>query len=414
LVLFSAKVVILATGGWHELFAFNTGSDELCGDGPAMALRAGARLTNMEMIAFCPNIILHPPAFRGSVLLYNFLTGKLLNAAGDEFLLWEDPEILGIAQTSEWNKLVYSRASWREIQAGRGSPNGGVYYSLRHVPEAIWEALAAKSRWRKGWKFQGKDFTPLIEKLRRGDAVEVAPGAHYFEGGVKVDAETRTDLSGLLAAGECSGELFGANRVSAATTEMLVQGARAGRRAVELLDGAEKGRPEPVVDEESLRDYIAPLGRPAGLRPAELKTEIQKEAYRCLGPIRRKMDLAGFLERIPQWRRSWTELSAPARLGHNRAWVDALEVRNLLDLAEATARSALARRESRGGHHRDDYPLLDNHGWLRSVLSRMSGPDFKIETEQTMITTHEPQGAVMTCDEAIRRALRLEGGGEDA
>ena len=201
IVRISAKAVILATGGWHELFSFNTGSEELTGDGPAMALRAGASLTNMEMITFCPNILLAPPAYRGTVLLYNFLNGKLLNSHGDEFLLWEDPSILRIAQTSEWNKLIYSRASWKEITAGRGTPNGGVYYSLRHVPPQIWERLRQSKRWKNGWKFQGKDFTTVIERLREGGAVEVAPAAHYFEGGIRVDAACRTSIPGLFAAG---------------------------------------------------------------------------------------------------------------------------------------------------------------------------------------------------------------------
>ena len=102
------------------------------------------------------NIIIHPPAYRATVLLYNFMTGKLYNAQGNEFLLWEDPEILRIAQTCEWNKLIFSRVSWLEIKAGRGSSHGGVYYSLHHIPEVIWKRMENMARWKRGWKFQDR------------------------------------------------------------------------------------------------------------------------------------------------------------------------------------------------------------------------------------------------------------------
>jgi len=409
IIFFKAKAVILATGGWHELFAFNTGSDELTGDGPAMAYRAGARLTNMEMVTFCPNIVIHPPAYRATVLLYNFLTGRLLNAQGNEFLLWQDREMLRIAQTSEWNKLIFSRASWQEITAGRGSPHGGVYYSLRHIPEVLWQRLEGMARWKRGWKFQGKDFTPVIETLRRGDAVEVAPAAHYFEGGLKVTPRAETDLPGLFAAGECSGEMFGANRVAAATTEMLVQGAMAARSAVDYIRREHPCEPSTQQIRRLEQAMTAPLGRESSMAATEMKQEIQKAAYTVLGPIRHGMELITLQDRIKTWRQEWVRIGAPKRREHNRAWIEALEVRNLLDLMEALVASALAREESRGVHSRSDFPEMNNQDWLKSVLVQKKDEGAAVSTEPVHTTSVTPEPVKLDFDDALRRAILMEG-----
>jgi len=399
------KAIILATGGWHELFAFNTGSDELTGDGPAMAFRAGAVLTNMEMVTFCPNIILHPPAYRASVLLYNFLPGKLLNARGDEFLLWQDPAMLRLAQTSEWNKLILSRASWSEITARRGSPHGGVYYSLKHLPEAIWMGLSESHRWKKGWRFQGKDFSPIIDRLRRGDAIEVAPAAHYFEGGIKVNGNCETTLPGLFAAGECSGELFGANRVSAATTEMLVQGAMAGRAALRYT--SKNRMPEPlkkqVIEVEEV--LLQPLTRRSGTRAIDFKRSLQDVSYRFLGPLREQKGLQHAFDESARFKETLTQLSAPSRREHNRAWIDAIEARNLCQLLAILCASAIERKESRGVHIRSDYPNVDNVNWLRNVLVRQHGGDPKVESGPVVTTSFTPERGVLSYDRSILDAL---------
>ena len=409
MIFFKARAVILATGGWHELFAFNTGSDDLTGDGPAMAYRAGARLTNMEMVTFCPNIIIHPPAYRATVLLYNFLTGKLYNAQGNEFLLWEDREILRIAQTSEWNKLIFSRASWLEIKAGRGSPHGGVYYSLHHIPEATWKRMEGMLRWKRGWKFQGKDFTSVIETLRRGDAVEVAPAAHYFEGGLKVSHNAETTLPGLFAAGECSGELFGANRVAAATTEMLVQGALAARSALDYIRREQTPEPSGRQLRRREEELTAPLGRDASIASIEMKQEIQQTASTMLGPIRHGRDLKTLRGRVKIWREEMARLGAPKRHKHNRAWIEALEVRNLADLIEVLGASALTREESRGVHSRGDFPKMNNQDWLKNVLVQKKGEGITVSTEPIVTTSIIPETVNLDFDDALRRAILMEG-----
>ncbi len=404
-----SKAVILATGGWHELFAFNTGSDELTGDGPAMALRAGAVLSNMEMITFCPNIILHPLAYRGSVFLYNFLPGKLLNVHGDEFLLWEDPNILRAAQTTEWNKLVISRASWREIAAGRVSPHGGVYYCLRHIPDSLWERLAQSRRWESGWKFQGKDFSALMNRLKKGDAIEVAPAVHYFEGGIKVKANGESSLPGLFAAGECTGELFGANRVSAATTEMLVQGAVAGRAALAYVSRSHVPEPDRKQIEALQESLLLFLRKGSGIRAIEVKKSIQELAYRHLGVLREGKSLQQVFQEAEYMRQMLPSVSAPPRRHHNRAWVDALETRNLIDLMAAISASAIERKESRGVHIRRDYPNMDNLRWLKNILVRRNEGELEVRSEPIVTTSFTPEPSVLSYDEAIRLAISTKG-----
>ena len=401
---FRTKAVILATGGWHELYAFNTGSDDLTGDGPAMAYRAGAVLSNMEMTTFCPNIILHPAAYRGTVFLYNFLTGRLLKKKGDAFLAWEDPRILKLIQTTEWNKLLLSRAIWNEVVQGRGTPHGGVYYSLRHVPIDIFEELEKKVRG-KAWRFQGRDVSGLVERLKDGYAVEVGPAAHYFEGGIKISPDCETSVPGLYAAGECTGGLFGANRVSAATTEMLVQGAIAGRTAMEFaLRERRIGGDERQADalEENL---ILPLGRQKGERPSGLKTRIQDVAYRNLGVIRNRTGLEASLEKAEELQRVLSQLCVPERKSHNRAWVDALDVRNLMELLKVVARSALEREESRGVHFRDDFPDTDDTHGLKNVLVRKEGGRIKVNREALIRPKGETSGRIRPYEETIRDAI---------
>ncbi len=401
---FRAGAVILATGGWHELYAFNTGSDDLTGDGPAMAYRAGAVLSNMEMTTFCPNIVIHPPAYRGTVFLYNFLTGRLLNKKGDAFLAWEDPKTLKLIQTTEWNKLLLSRAIWQEVMQGRGTPHGGVYYSLRHIPNDIFEELE-KRRQGKTWRFQGRDVSGLVKRLKDGYAVEVGPAAHYFEGGIKISPGCETSIPGLYAAGECTGGLFGANRVSAATTEMLVQGAIAGRNAVAFALREKSVEVDERQGDELVEHLILPLGRQRGERPSALRKRVQDLAYRNLGVIRNRAGLEDALEKTEELQDMLPQLTVPNRKIHNRAWVDALDVRNLMELLDVVTRSALTREESRGVHFREDFPDTDDTHGLKSVLIRKEGDRAKVTRDAPTRLKENPSERKRTYEETIRDAI---------
>jgi len=365
LLLIEARATVLATGGWHQAYSFNAGPDEATGDGQAMAYRAGAELVDMEMVTFAPNILLAPPRHRGSLWFY-ILPGMLLNRNGDAFLSWLDPRVAKLALTTEWNKLLVSHASAKEVSAGRGSPLGGAYFSMKHLPWNVFDAIAAEH---PGWRFQGDDFSHLMGKLRDGHAAEVGPAAEYFEGGIRIDERCQTTLAGLYAAGECTGGLFGANRVAAATTEMLVHGAVAGRAAGEAAAGR-KVPPIPKQDAEALGEgALAILDRPPSIPVEELREQLRELAYRDVGVLRHKESLEGAVRSLAELADASGTLGvATKRKEQNLEWSRAIELRNMLQVVQASALAALQRAESRGVHYREDCPAVDNKRWRKHIV----------------------------------------------
>ena len=228
-VLYQARSVVLATGGWHKAFWPNTGMRDLSGEGQAMAWRAGASLGNLEFITFCCNVFYDPPIWRGSLapyLITLMLGGRMTNSLGEEFLNQYDPFVVRTGTLTEWNKSFLSYASMKEIRAGRGLPHGGVAYSRGDVPWENIEMIAGLIF--PKWKYKAIDLAEWGRQLKENLPAEVGPAVEYFEGGIVVDEDFQTDLPGLFAAGECTLGAFGANRVFAAITEMLVHGADAG------------------------------------------------------------------------------------------------------------------------------------------------------------------------------------------
>jgi len=327
-ILFRAKAVILATGGWHQAYRFNAGADELTGDGQGMAYRAGADLIDVEMVTFAPNILLAPPSHRGSLWFY-VLPGTLLNRQGSAFMNWEDPKVVKLALTSEWNKLLFSKASMREVREGRGGPLGGVYFSMKHIPKNIFDDL---EREYPGWRFQGDDFSGLMSEMRDGYAAEVGPAAEYFEGGIRINERCETSISGLYAAGECSGGLFGANRVAAATTEMVVGGKIAGYEAaqgaleVEIFPFDEAQLGEMLDKQEEL------LARKKGdISVFELRRRLRDISYDKVGVLRDGDTLTAALAELEEIEQASERLSlATKRRDHNREWTEVVELRNMV------------------------------------------------------------------------------------
>jgi succinate dehydrogenase/fumarate reductase flavoprotein subunit len=235
---FRAPAVVMATGGWHKAFWPNTGMRDLSGDGIAMSHRAGADIGNMEFITFCCNIALSPPRWRGSLATYilTFIGGSLINSRGETFLDQYDPFVVDKGWFMEWNKGFLSYASAREVREGRGSPLGGVWYLRGSIPWEKYEQMALAIF--PKWKYKALDLAGMDTLLKENRGIEVGPVVEYFDGGIVVDENLRTTLPGLFAAGECTLGPFGANRVCAATTEMLVHGRDAGRHAAEYAKGA--------------------------------------------------------------------------------------------------------------------------------------------------------------------------------
>lgn len=370
-VFFRAGSIVIATGGMHSVFPFHSGSSDLTGDGQAMALRAGAELIDMEMVSFCPNIIKLPLKYRGNILPYiliSFGYGEILNKAGENFLSkYYDKDLAFLALNTEWNKLLLSFAFHSEISEGGGVQEGGLFYVIKNsTPETFEKLYEEIPELKKGI------FSEVLSLLEKEQALIVSPGAHYFEGGIKINSQMETSLTGIFAAGECTGGLFGANRVSSALTEMLVEGAVAGENA--SLYAQRRGWKTPEVDSTILHNAVEPFLRPyqakKGDSVLELKKYLHDLTYKHLWVTRNAPGLFYAVNVLTSLAKdSLSKISLKNKsLNYNREWLDFLELRNMIYCACAIAKSALIREESRGVHIRQDFFFTDNENWLKHVL----------------------------------------------
>ncbi|HMK83682.1 MAG TPA: FAD-binding protein [Candidatus Bathyarchaeia archaeon] len=406
-----AKAVIIATGGWQRAYSFTSAPGGLAGVMHAAAYRAGADLQNMEMVTFCPNVILWPPALRGDIFPYILIGmfGDLLEKHARPFLRDEyDPLIYRIATSTEWNKLIFSMACTKIVLRGDGSPRGGTYYSIKNVPVNI---LEEGEKIHPGWTWLRTDYSNLMNWLKEGNAVEVAPAAHYMEGGITVNEHAATTLRALYAAGECTGGLFGANRVASAITQILVQGAIAGKSAADYSKKTQLQE----LDKTQLKRIEArltkPLNQKEGIRAIDLRKRIRNTADENLWVIRNEKGLKktiAELETIISNDLPRISIQTQTR-SYNKEWIEALECESLAQVLLASARSALMRTESRGVHNRSDYPQTDNGRWLREVIVRQVKGKMRLSTRPIKITRFKPPRVKFGFEEGIIRAVKALG-----
>jgi succinate dehydrogenase/fumarate reductase flavoprotein subunit len=389
LITFRSKAVVLATGGWHKAYSPNAGSRELSGDGVAAAYRAGVELANMEFVTFCCNVLLWPPKWRGIIfpyLLHLLVGGKLVNNKGEDFLSKYDPVVVKFGTSMEWNKSFVSVATALEVLEGRGSPHGGVYYE---VGDMSWEEFESRvTKHYPNWKYKGIDFSELRKMLKDGRPVEVGPAAEYFEGGIVVNEKFETTIPGLYAAGECTASLFGANRVAAATTEMLVEGAIAGESAAEYAKKVSMPEISEKQVEKLRKKVLNPLMRREGIKPVELRKKIQRMTHEKLGPVRKREgieELIRFIEVVKEKELPKLCVSSESRR-YNKEWIEALELENIVHILELSARSALMRTESRGVHYRLDHPYTDNNNWLKEIVIKKVNNKIDLTTRPVTVT----------------------------
>jgi succinate dehydrogenase/fumarate reductase flavoprotein subunit len=351
-VTIAAAATVVATGGLTRIYRRNSASANMGGDGYALALRAGAALIDMEFVQFFPIGHLAPRLVGMDPIMWDpfryKLGGRLLDGAGREFLA-----AYGSDETTAYTtpRDVATYAITKEVAAGRGSLHGGAYLSFEHIPRAELEAA----------------FGPVIERLARNGIdlarapVEVAPIAHYHMGGIAVDERMATSVPGLFAAGEAVGGANGANRLSGnAIPEALVFGERAGRFAAAVAASSRRS----AWCEAAANDAIDAIrarrdGRPGAAIAGELLDELRALMWDDVGPLRDAAGLARALTRLDAMQAALPELAiAPGRVC-NPSLADWFELRASLTAAEAVARAAAARRESRGAHQREDFPATD-------------------------------------------------------
>ena len=359
-----AAATVVATGGLTKLYERSSASNNMAGEGYALALRAGAALVDMEFVQFFPIGHLAPRLVGMDPIMWDpfryKLGGRLLNGAMEELIGRYGGEDGG-RYTATRDLATY--AICREVEAGRGSPTGGAWLSFTHLPEA--ELRDA--------------FGPVIDRLLNNgidltrEAVEVAPIAHYHMGGVKVDPRMRSTVAGLYAAGEAVGGAAGANRLSGnAISEALVYGEIAGREAA--ASGRSGGWDERAA--EALRDAAWPASRACGSGPSAiaLLQELRRLMWRKVGPFRNRADLTAALERIRAMRDvDLHDVSISDERAFAVELVEWHELRSALLTAEAVTVAALTREESRGAHQRDDFPETSNRLRVNQEIFQRSG-----------------------------------------
>jgi succinate dehydrogenase / fumarate reductase flavoprotein subunit len=377
------KALIVASGGAGTLFGFTTYSQTVTGDGMALAYRAGIPLEDMEFLQFhptglVPSGILITEACRGE-------GGYLVNAKGDRFMNKYAPSRLELAPRD-----MVSRSEMIEIEEGRGfkGPDGldYIHLDLRHLgAKRINEQLPLI----REVCIHFNDLDPIKEPI------PCRAVAHYSMGGIETNINGATRIDGIYAAGEAACvSLHGANRLGAnSTAECLVWGKitgdHAGRYCMEKK--SPNTPPESKINAEYNRVYNTLLHQKGSENPYDLKRELRKCMDINVGVFRTGPELQRALDIVKSLRKRYTNINiGDASLPYNTNLYHALELGNLLDLAEVMVTGALIRTESRGGHARRDFATRDDDNWLKHTLAFCTDKGPKLDYKPVTITTWKP------------------------
>jgi succinate dehydrogenase / fumarate reductase flavoprotein subunit len=381
-VLFEAPAVIIATGGVGKTFKITSNSWEGTGDGHALALKAGANLVDMEFLQFHPTGMVWPPSVRG-ILVTESVRGEggiLTNINGERFMFKYIPDVFKdkYADNEEEADRWYvdqdnnrrppellprdevARAINTEVKAGRGTEHGGVFLdvSKRISAEIIKKRLP--SMWHQFYELAGVDITK--------EAMEVGPTCHYVMGGVEVEPDTAAAVGvpGLFAAGEVAGGMHGSNRLGGnSLSDLLVFGRRAGMGAAAYVKQNSTASVSDATVAAAAARIEAPFARSGGENSYSLHAELQEVTHNLVGIIRTGSELKEAIEKIAEIRKRSASVAVSGGRKFNPGFHLAFDLDNMLLVAESTAKSAISREESRGGHTRDDFPGMDS-GWRQS------------------------------------------------
>ncbi len=375
--LFRAKAIVLATGGIGRAYSITSNSWEYSGDGHALAYLAGASLMDMEFIQFHPTGMVWPPSVKG-ILVTEGVRGEggvLLNSKGERFLFNDIPanykDQTADSPEEGWRytqgdksarrppELLtrdhVARCIMREVREGRGSPHGGVYLDIRWIGTKLPNGAEHIKKKLPSMYHQFKQLADLdITK----EPMEIGPTTHYVMGGIRVDGDSQMSaVPGLFAAGESAAGLHGANRLGGnSLSDLLVFGKRAGEYAATFAKEHGAVAPDPGEVSDQIKQALEPFDRPSGESPFKVQQDLQAMMQDLVGIVRREEELGRAAEGLRKLKDRAAKVGVVGGREYNPGWHTAIELKNLMIVSEAVIQSALARRESRGGHFRDDYP----------------------------------------------------------
>ena len=353
LIYFKAKSVILASGGAGQLFPVTSNTFQKNGDGFAIAYRAGANLIDMEQIQFHPTGMVTPESKKGVLVTEAVRAegGKLFNNDGERFMSKYDPEKMELA-----TRDVVARSIYQEIIEGRGTENGGVYLDISHLDDDyIQEQLETMVL----------QFENVGVEIKN-EPIEVAPTAHHFMGGLKIDTDASTSLENLFGAGEVCGGVHGANRLGGnALADTQVFGKIAGENASKVANESELKTNDEMVEKEASR--IKGLIKEGSIKPQEFKDRIKNLMWEKVSIVRDEKGLNEALKQLLEMQKELENLNVSDKKQYNDELLTALEVTNMVEICIVIVKSAILRRESRGAHYRSDFPESSDE-WKRSII----------------------------------------------
>ncbi|WP_406534026.1 fumarate reductase (CoM/CoB) subunit TfrA [Methanobrevibacter sp.] len=362
LIYFKAKSVILASGGAGQLYPVTSNTFQKNGDGFAIAYRAGAKLVDMEQIQFHPTGMIAPESKKGVLVTEAVRAegGKLINKDGERFMSKYAPEKMELA-----TRDVVARSIYQEIIEGRGTEQGGVYLDISHLDDDyIDEKLETMVL----------QFENVGVDIKHGP-IEVAPTAHHFMGGLKINTNASTSLKNLFGAGEVCGGVHGANRLGGnALADTQVFGKIAGVSASEAAKQTELKTNEEQVNDEASR--IESLIKEGTIKPQEFKNNIKNLMWEKVAIVRDEKTLNEALGELQQMQKELVNLDVSDKNQYNTELVTALEVINMVEICILTVKSAILRRESRGAHFRSDFPETKDE-WKKSIVMSQNKIEFE-------------------------------------
>ena len=405
-ITFGAKAVILATGGAGKSWKFTSNSWEGTGDGHAMALWAGANLIDMECIQFHPTGMVWPLSVRGLLVTEGVRGdgGVLRNSDGERFMFnyvadmfraetaeseeegdrWYEDHNAGRRPPELLPRDEVARAINTEVKAGRGSPHGGVYLDIGTRRSAEYIRRRLPSMYHQFMELAGVDITR--------EAMEIGPTCHYIMGGVKVDADTAaTKVAGLYAAGEVAGGMHGANRLGGnSLSDLVVFGRRAGMAASDYVEG---GSGPSGFDwgevESAVSRALAPFENENGENHYDIQRDLQEMMQANVGIIRTGDEIEFAINELETFTERVKNISVKGGRAYNPGWNLATDLPSMLTVSKCTSRGARERKESRGGHTREDFPKASAEYGTFNLAHTIAGGawDGEITTERSPLLT---------------------------